>query len=511
VVLVVVCKVKLCKDICLFMMCGICEQYSSLWSSQQIMMERCLIILNCFLYVLFFAACCTCKMKAKIVAFSSVVLLLMFCLWASLVLNAANNFAITDVLDKVTVISNVNKSSFYDKNDAIVHSFVHQSQDGSFPNNNGIKLRIERIDPEENMNAQQLITSKGLPCEEHFPITQDGYILGMQRIPQPTPNKLPVLLMHGLLSSSDCFLTNLINESLAYILHKEGYDVWLGNVRGNRYSKNHVTLSPDDYKFWRWSFDEMGKYDIPAMVDYILQKTNHSSLNYIGHSQGCTCLLTAAMSRGNEFSNKISSFIALAPAGFVTHATSPLRYITYVANDIKLVYWLFGDGDFLPHAGLIEMIAKMACPHDEKYCENLYFLIGGTDFSNTNISRVPVYAAHNPAGTSTQNMVHWAQMIATKENVLKYYDYEHWYLNLQHYGQLHPPSYNFDDFDIPSYIFCGGKDTLVVPTDCKTLVNTVNSVKNFTMVSTYTHLDFLYAINSPYILYNNIIDILQSV
>ena len=39
-------------------------------------------------------------------------------------------------------------------------------------------------------------------------------------------------------------------------------DVWVGNVRGNRYS--NPELSPKVKNFWDYSFDEMIKYDLPA-------------------------------------------------------------------------------------------------------------------------------------------------------------------------------------------------------------------------------------------------------
>jgi lysosomal acid lipase/cholesteryl ester hydrolase len=104
---------------------------------------------------------------------------------------------------------------------------------------------------------------------------------------QEDPSKPVVLLLHGYFDSSDAWVMNGNNSPAIYFVNK-GYDVWLGNNRGNKYSINHKTLNYKDPKFWYFSFPEMGKYDLPAMVDYIIGKTGRKKISFIGHSQGNT-------------------------------------------------------------------------------------------------------------------------------------------------------------------------------------------------------------------------------
>ncbi|XP_070395505.1 gastric triacylglycerol lipase-like [Dermacentor albipictus] len=186
------------------------------------------------------------------------------------------------------------------------------------------RKRSERIT--KIFHPSELIVSKGYPVEEHTVVTADGYILRMQRIPRGRNEpvvlganycKPVVLVIHALAVSSADFVMNFPEQSLGFVLADAGYDVWLGNLRGNEYT-SHVTYKKSDGMFWRFSFDEMIMYDTPSMIDAVLGRTNNTRLLYIGFSQG-TQVLFGLLAQQPEYNKKISLFLAMAPIVYLGH------------------------------------------------------------------------------------------------------------------------------------------------------------------------------------------------
>lgn len=147
--------------------------------------------------------------------------------------------------------------------------------------------------------------------KSHHPIQQNASI------------RPAVLLMHGTQCSSDMWVLNGPNDGLPYMLADAGYDVWLGNVRGNIYSRKHKTLSANSREFMNFSWDEIGLYDMPAKIDYILEKTEQKSLHYIGFSQG-TRIFMILLSSKPEYNQKIRSSHMLGPGVFLCNVRSQL-------------------------------------------------------------------------------------------------------------------------------------------------------------------------------------------
>ena len=69
----------------------------------------------------------------------------------------------------------------------------------------------------------------------------------------------------------------------------KGYDVWLSNNRGNSYSLGHTKYDyKRDKEYWKFSFEEMANYDLPAFVKKIKDITEDNRIFYVGYGQGAT-------------------------------------------------------------------------------------------------------------------------------------------------------------------------------------------------------------------------------
>jgi len=77
---------------------------------------------------------------------------------------------------------------------------------------------------------------------------------------------------------------NTADVAPAFVASRDGYDVRLGNSRGNKYSREHIKLDPDSTEFWMFDWQQMGDGDIPAVTDYIIKITGHPKIAYVGHS-----------------------------------------------------------------------------------------------------------------------------------------------------------------------------------------------------------------------------------
>lgn len=134
----------------------------------------------------------------------------------------------------------------------------------------------------------------------------------------------------------------------AFILADSCYDVWLGNSRGNDYSQEHVSLNPNtSTKYWDFEWEEMGIYDLPAMVDHILNVTGRSYVLYTAHGQGTTVSFMGNMFNP-DLAYKIKAFFNMGPITYLMFSTNlllqlitktePLATVRYITKNPKCIH-----------------------------------------------------------------------------------------------------------------------------------------------------------------------------
>lgn len=172
----------------------------------------------------------------------------------------------------------------------------------------------------------------------------------------------------------------------------QDYDVWMGNARGNVYSRKHLIYNPDGSpddrkKFWSFSWDEIGRYDLPATIDYVLNETNQEKLFYVGHSQGTTAFFVMCSERP-EYNAKIKMMHALAPVAFMNHAASPIvKLAELIPKGIQQIAAIFGAYELLPSINIFKILGHQLCRDTSPFivlCESVLFLLTGFNERNLN-------------------------------------------------------------------------------------------------------------------------------
>eukprot|EP00095_Tigriopus_kingsejongensis_P011130 snap_masked-scaffold645_size120276-processed-gene-0.22 protein:Tk11130 transcript:snap_masked-scaffold645_size120276-processed-gene-0.22-mRNA-1 annotation:"lipase 3" len=237
---------------------------------------------------------------------------------------------------------------------------------------------------------------EGFWLEKYNVTTRDGYGLQIHRIRHRRgqsvwcqPRRV-VFLQHGLKCSS----ADWIIGRLAYVLHDAGCDVWMGNFRGNTYSRKHQTLSFNDPKYWDFSWDEHGIFDLPTMIDYVLATTKRSQLEFICHSMGSTAFFVM-MNHHPAMNAKIQKATLMAPVTQIARVTGhPQRFLRGAETCIELAN----------AAGVHSINLPKRLP--------LYTIMSTlvtyvTGYHQCDIDTLGDILSFSPASTSTQNVMHY--------------------------------------------------------------------------------------------------------
>ncbi|XP_043269208.1 uncharacterized protein [Venturia canescens] len=375
--------------------------------------------------------------------------------------------------------------------------------------------------PDIDLKTPELATKYGYPLEAHKVETADGYVLEIHRIPhgrieesrwQRDAGKVPILLQHGLAGSSADWVISGPGKALAYILADEGYDVWLGNNRGNIYSRQNRFLVPENRTFWNFSFHELGVYDLPATIDHVLKVTRRQRLLYIGHSQGSTQFWVMTSVRP-EYNDKVALAIGLAPAAFTGNLRGP---ITQLARLTYFGVWVgerFGWPELGSRSEWGKFVSSFLCHEGaptQVLCSNTLFLVAGYSQGELDLANLTVIIGHVPAGASWKQLVHFGQGYM-RPGTFRAFDYVDKKKNLRLYDSPIPPDYELDKITAPVALFSSDNDRLATPEDVGLLsLKLRNIVLNEKVPSNnFNHYDFLWGKTAPQMIYEKILRLLE--
>jgi len=346
----------------------------------------------------------------------------------------------------------------------------------------------------------QIITENGFEFEEHYVVTEDGYELTMHRIKSDGP---PVLLQHGLLDCSTQWVINSADKAPAFKFARAGFDVWLGNNRGNFFSMSHVNYTSNQKEFWDFDFEQMGLYDQPAQIGHILEQTGASKLEaYVGHSEGTTQFFLANTMMPDFFSSRVKMFVALAPVVHMEFFGTPvMRWAAQHEETISHILQKLEIRDIMPRNAFISTFTGIMCEYTPHLC--VYLMDGIWDYGKTtitNLARMPDKDAHSQSGAGWRNLVHYGQII--KDNRFQRLDYGA-KGNQEHYRQATPPLYDLSKIDIPIAIVHGDIDTASNPKDVAWLVSEKSGLNTdlvkFEKEVHFAHWSFMMANDMSYV------------
>ena len=276
-------------------------------------------------------------------------------------------------------------------------------------------------------------------------------------------------MVHGLIDSSDVWVIHERNKTHAFIMADQGYDVWLANTRGNKYSRAHKWLDPEnDIEYWDKSFSlEIARNDIPAFIEHVKKHSEVDNMTLVAHSQSTQMMFYNLATNSSYYAKHINFLVAMGPvmepsdtSDFNKKTMYFLDWLEPVIKPLKL-FCTFGEGFFM-------RAIMFPCMYWRWWGD-----IGGTRVAWTTSEfhdweRTKVFYGHYPSGSSIRCWQHMAQQFRAG-SVIEY-DYGH-AKNMQVYGQSFPPTLvdfsKVNQAGVPIAMYVAKHDLIIFPKDSR--------------------------------------------
>ncbi|CAO2179706.1 unnamed protein product [Urochloa humidicola] len=389
----------------------------------------------------------------------------------------------------------------------------------------------------DSRTCEDVITELGYPFEAIKVVTSDGYVLLLERIPRRDSQKV-VLLQHGILDSSMGWVSNGVVGSPAFAAYDQGYDVFLGNLRG-LVSREHIDKKISSYKYWKYSVNEHGIKDMPAIVEEIhkiktselgksrslsgeekeAQNDNIKKLEEqasqegsaedqpyklcaVCHSLGgAVMLMYVVTSRIAQKPHRLSRLVLLSPAGFHEDSNVVFSMVEKLILFVGPVLAPLIPGLYIPTRFFRMLLNKLARDfHNYPALGGLVqtlmgYVVGGDSSNWVGVLGLPHYNMDDMPGVSFHVALHLAQIKRAKK--FQMYDYGSPAANMEAYGTQEPLDLgaHYGLIDIPVDLVAGQRDRVISPSMVKKHYKLMR--KSGVEVSynefEYAHLDFTFS------------------
>ncbi|KAL7041833.1 hypothetical protein ACKWTF_000916 [Chironomus riparius] len=352
----------------------------------------------------------------------------------------------------------------------------------------------------------KLISQSGYKGERHQVKTQDGYYLTVHRI-LPKKNveyKGTVFLMHGLFRNSADYIATGPKVALPYLLSDNGFDCYLGNARGSKYCQEHVKHPYNSKSFWNFSWEEIGLYDLPAMIDFAIDKSNSSKVNYIGHSQGCTTAVALLASRP-EYNKFISQLHLMAPAVFMNGATT-IAFSFWNRAIFKILSKYLDTIDITPILQLIKKLSERNGENPEKIIKiykSITCKFVGQNKKEVQLSLEAIKAFNHfmSPKVSKKQLMHYLQLYQTG----KFQRFDHKDQNQTIYGSSTPPEYILSNVTAPTYLYHAEQDILTDKSGIDRFSQELPHQQAYRVIPDFNHIDLMLGKDARELLYKDML------
>ncbi|PJZ48403.1 alpha/beta fold hydrolase [Leptospira saintgironsiae] len=196
----------------------------------------------------------------------------------------------------------------------------------------------------------RLYGQEDIADEVHFAKTKDGWNIALHRHipPIPNPDLAPVIVVHGIATNK--YVIDLDKRhSLPYYLKLRGYEVFAVSLRGAGSSYHESRGGYEDF-----TFDDLVKYDVPAIISKVLSLTESKRVNWVGHSMGAMIFYSYLGITSKSEKEKIASFVSLGGPGNLNHlGLSLIGLLSRFPRARKVLDLKFGASMLAPLAGEI--------------------------------------------------------------------------------------------------------------------------------------------------------------